>query len=72
MESESESTLIWGAKDSMDCPFTSVCWNDLQHCGSKVREVGAYLAIVQDKAETFGNRLERRVGAWGFFYPPED
>ena len=30
-----------------------------------------YLAIVQNKAETFRDRSERRIGVWGFFYPAE-
>ena len=30
-----------------------------------------YLAIVQNKAEMFRDRSERRIGVWGFFYPAE-
>ena len=30
-----------------------------------------YLAIVQNKAETFRDRPERRIGVWRFFYPAE-
>ena len=40
-ESDLESALTWGAKNSMAISFTSVHWNGREHCRSNVREGGA-------------------------------
>jgi hypothetical protein len=63
--------LTRGANDSIDCLFAFICWDHVSTVDHRSGGV-SYLAIIQDEAETSGDRLERTKRIRGFLDPIQD
>lgn len=68
---DSASVLSLGANDSIARAFAFVCWGTCKR-QTAYADGGPYLAIFKNKAETFGNRLERTEGICRVFHPTEE
>ena len=69
-QSNSASALTRGANDTIAWLFAFVRWNTCQRRGQRVGW-GSYLAIIENKAETSGDRLERTESVCRFVHPAE-